>query len=395
MTRLQDGAAKAGQAFTLARSDHVPEAIPFDARAVAATVAADLGVALESWRTGPAERPAPSPRRAWTPEPAAGARPRSRTARRSGLAAILMVGVAGLALGAGLARLPVTRWLTSHSAPTSTATHAPQTVAVTRAPTEVWPPRAPPTAQVADAGAGTLSAPAPTAAIQQVPLPPAAPPPAPSRVAQSRPGQARPGQARPGQARPGQARPGQARPGQARPGSGAAPRLDLNRLAQAHPGQLRPGQLHPGRAAPAHVNLNRLASSRPAPARSPADIYAFAGSAPPKRLSRPMQGGDRYAAAARLRGRPGLCGGMATYERTLCLNAAMQEADSALRETYQRAVRARVDSETLNDYHDVWMTLRERVNGDPEGTVRGYYRLASQLKAATRHAASASLMSDQ
>jgi hypothetical protein len=192
---------------------------------------------------------------------------------------------------------------------------------------------------------------------------------------------------------------GAARLASSRPPRSGPGHLDLSRLAAA-----APAARHAGR--PSRLDLNQLAEAAPGP-RLREDRYPFVGGAPElAKAGRDSAGrsgqaerASRFtasaAATARLHGPPGLCGGMGAYRRTLCLNTAMQEADAALRATYERAVRARVDSDMLGDYHDAWMSLRSRMNGDPEGAVRGYYRLAAQLKAATRHAATASLESER
>ncbi len=347
MTVVPDGSAKAGQAFTVPRSDHAPDPVPFDARQVAATVGEDLDAALQAWCAGPPERLAPPPRRAWTPGPVAGGRSRSGRTGRAGAAAILLVGVAGLALGAVLARLPMTRHRASHPIHVAHLAHlahpAQPRIAATPAPTEVWPPRAP------------LAAP-----VQVAAAPPAA---SISAAAASGPP------------------PSRALTKAAQP---SALHSSSTQLALAHPvpSRLALSRLAPSRLAASHPASVHLAANRPASTRRAPEGLRLAA-----RSDRRL-----IAVAAGLHGSQGLCGGKGAYKRTLCLNTAMREADSALRENYERAVRARVDSSTLSDYHDTWMSLRNRMNGDPEGVVRGYYQLAGQLKAATRRrAATASL----
>lgn len=380
MTTLHDAAAKPGQTFTVPRSEHAPVPVPFDPQRVAATVTEELGAALQSWRGGPAERLAASPRRTWTPEAVAGGRSRPGKAGRSGrvgLVAILMVGVAGLALGAVLARLPMTRRPAAHPAhPAQPTVAAP--VATEVAPTEVWPPRAPPI-KVASAPPAAPMAATPGGATPQATTP---------GVGTSRPVNREIAAAPTTVVEASNLPAAQAPVKAAHPlrvaSSGVAPHLAASQLASPHPAASRPISPHP--ASPHQAATLASAATDLAWRREAASRLAL------RRASGPARRGERRLAAARPRGPQGLCGGMGAYERTLCLNTAMREADAALRGNYDRAVRARVDSSALSDYHDAWMTLRGRINGDPEGVVRGYYRLAGQLKAATRHAAaSASL----
>jgi len=141
-----------------------------------------------------------------------------------------------------------------------------------------------------------------------------------------------------------------------------------------------PNLAPPPRLAQAQVALRNALAARPRSGAAVAETEQSAQPQPRAEARQEREATTTADAATQTRtAADGPCDGLSLPARVRCLYPAVLSADEQLRQSYDAAVRARVEPAVLLRYQDLWENLRRRAGAEPQRVIDSYREMARAL----------------